>query len=248
VRKLVSEEVLPDNVAAGIARVANLKSHKLVVAPSGRKTVIAQAGEIDLTHYYDPVDDVTIEVDHLTLQTNPAEDPSNQDPDLADLRAVLQRRLQDYVKSYYPGDNAAVGVFAVNGRINVVITGERINLKNFWSGKWTSNWNVTINDGNATITGDTKIHVHYFEDGNLQMQTSKAVPAASFAFNSDNTLFDKIASHIQVNETGLQSGLEEMYTNMNNETFRSLRRIMPVTRTKMDWNVNSTRMIRQVRK
>jgi hypothetical protein len=39
-----------------------------------------------------------------------------------------------------------------------------------------------------------------------------------------------------------------MYTNMNNETFRSMRRIMAVTRTKMDWNVNSVRMVRQVRK
>lgn len=46
----------------------------------------------------------------------------------------------------------------------------------------------------------------------------------------------------------MQSGLEDMYTNMSSETFRSMRRLMPITRTKMEWNVNSVRMVRQVRK
>lgn len=39
-----------------------------------------------------------------------------------------------------------------------------------------------------------------------------------------------------------------MYTNMNQETFRSMRRLMPITRTKMEWNVNAVRMVKQVRK
>jgi hypothetical protein len=39
-----------------------------------------------------------------------------------------------------------------------------------------------------------------------------------------------------------------MYSNMAEETFRAMRRIMPVKRTKMEWNINSVRMNRQVRK
>lgn len=249
VKKIVDEEVLPDNVVAGIARVSNLRHSKLVTAPSGRKVVISQAGEIDLTHYYDPAEDATFELDHLTLQTTPSEEtPSNQDEGLSELRRGLQRRLSDYARSFYPGENAAVGVYAVNGNLTVVITGERINLKNFWSGKWTSSWALAVNDGNATLSGDIKIHVHYFEDGNLQMQTNKNVQANSFNYSNENALFDKVVAIIQEQEAALQQGLEEMYTNMNNETFRSMRRIMPVTRTKMDWNVNSVRMVRQVRK
>jgi hypothetical protein len=38
-----------------------------------------------------------------------------------------------------------------------------------------------------------------------------------------------------------------MYANMNEETFRSMRRIMPITRTKMEWNVNAVRMIKQTK-
>jgi hypothetical protein len=106
------------------------------------------------------------------------------------------------VKYFYShhGENASVGVYAIEGKINIAITGEKVNLKNFWSGKWTSNWNLTIDGsgGSATLSGDIKIHVHYFEDGNLQMQTNKAFPSVNIIYNSDNTLFDKVASHIQV--------------------------------------------------
>jgi capping protein alpha len=149
-----------------------------------------------------------------------------------------------------------------------------VNLKNFWSGKWASTWNLSTSEevDNATLSGEVKIHVHYFEDGNLQMQSQKKVAGVSFAYNNEQVLVDKVAATIQVRkqtlitlnprltliifffnsfqsqEAALQSGLEEMYTNMNNETFRSMRRIMPITRTKMDWNVNSVRMVRQVRK
>lgn len=248
VKKIVSEEVLPDNVVAGIARVSNLRHSKLVTAPSGKKVIVAPAAEIDLTHYYDPVDDVTFELDHLTLQTSPAEVPSNQDENLANLRSGLQNRLQQYVKGCYSGDNAAVGVYAVNGLLTIVITGEKINLKNFWSGKWSSTWTLALEEGVASLSGEVKIHIHYFEDGNLQMQSHKQIAPNEIAFNTEAVLFDKVASIIQSEESALQNGLEEMYTNMNGETFRSMRRIMAVTRTKMDWNVNSVRMVRQVRK
>jgi capping protein alpha len=49
-------------------------------------------------------------------------------------------------------------------------------------------------------------------------------------------------------EGELQTALEEMYASMNEETFRAMRRIMPVKRTKMEWNVNAVRMNKQVRK
>jgi hypothetical protein len=53
---------------------------------------------------------------------------------------------------------------------------------------------------------------------------------------------------VQSSEGDLQTALEEMYANMNEETFRAMRRIMPVKRTKMEWNVNAVRMNKQVRK
>lgn len=248
VRKIVSEDLLTDALVNGIARVSNLKNSKVVVTPSGKKTVVNQASEIDPTHYYDPIDNVTFTINHLTLATAEDPVPSNQDENHEDVRAAVQTAVSSYVSGAYQSEQAAGGVFAKDDKLYVVITGEKNNLKNFWSGKWNSIWTVNLSGQSATVTGEIKIHVHYFEDGNLQLQSNKSVPASTINFSSNSDLGSQLVRHIQNQESILQNGLEDMYSNMNNETFRSMRRIMPITRTKMDWNVNAVRMVRQVRK
>jgi len=248
VRKIVSEDLLTDSLVNGIARVSNLKNSRVVVSPSGKKIVMNQASEIDPTHYFDPVDGVTYSINHLTLVT--AEDPvdSNQDENHETIRSTVQNAVSAYVSSSYQSEQSAGGVFAKDDKLYVVITGEKNNLKNFWSGKWNSIWTVALNGSTASVSGEIKLHVHYFEDGNLQLQSSKSIPAADVNFKSNGDLGDQLIRFIQGHESILQNGLEDMYSNMNNETFRSMRRIMPITRTKMDWNVNAVRMVRQVRK
>lgn len=90
--------------------------------------------------------------------------------------------------------------------------------------------------------------MHYFEDGNLQMQTTKQVPDVNIEFSNESEFAEKVFQLVRAKESELQGGLEEMYSNMNNETFKSLRRVMGITKTKMDWNVNAVRMVKQVRK
>ena len=82
----------------------------------------------------------------------------------------------------------------------------------------------------------------------MQMITTKPVDAASVNSSTEGTFAAAVLGHIKRSESALQLALEDMYSNMNEETIKSLRRTMPITRTKMDWNLNSVRMIRQVRK
>mmetsp|Transcript_9104 Transcript_9104/g.13703 ORF Transcript_9104/g.13703 Transcript_9104/m.13703 type:complete len:287 (-) Transcript_9104:116-976(-) len=248
VRKLLPDGLLGEPLAAGIARAYNTKTNKVVSAPSGNKVVLASAGEIDPTHYVDSKTGAPFAVDHLSLTTLEDSSPSNQDSSREGERAALQSALDDYVASRFVTETAAAGVFCRDGNIIAVVSGERPNLRNFWSGKWTSSWNITFSPGQATISGDIKVHAHYFEDGNVQLQTTKQAPSTSFTYSSEGEFASQIVSHINASEGDLQGGLEDMYANMNDETFRAMRRIMPVKRTKMEWNVNSVRMNRQVRK
>ena len=43
-------------------------------------------------------------------------------------------------------------------------------------------------------------------------------------------------------EATMQNALEDMYTNMGDETFKEMRRILPVTGSKYDWSGNAMRM------
>lgn len=250
IRKIIPSEILTDSLASGIARVANIKNCKVVTAPSGKKVVLAQAGEVDPTHYVDSTNGSVFVVDHLTLKTS--EDTSvasNQDESKELMRSALQEAVSKYVASSYPSEYSAGGAFTKeDGSLLVVVTGEKTNLKNFWSGRWSSNWVLNATASSCTISGEIKLHVHYFEDGNLQLQSSKVAPSSALSFNSEADLAQQVVKFIQAQESALQSGLEDMYSNMNAETFRSMRRLMPITCTKMEWNVNAVRMVRQVRK
>lgn len=252
VRKIIREGILTDSLASGMARLANLKNNKVVSLPSGHKTVVSSSGEIDNTHYFDPISGNIFILDHFTAVTADDNDSIQynlQDKKKENERNALQLEINKYVSSAYPAEFSAGGVFARDGKIIIVISGEKTSLKNFWSGKWNSVWQVTFDDENvASISGDIKTHVHIFEDGNLQLQNSKNIPSKTISYESNEELYKKVISHIKSEETSLQNGLEEMYSEMQSETLRAMRRVMPITRTKMEWNINAVRMVRQVRK
>lgn len=58
-------------------------------------------------------------------------------------------------------EQCAAGVFSTDGSLTVTVAGERPNLRNFWSGKWVSNWDVSFSPGEATVVGSIKVLGHF---------------------------------------------------------------------------------------
>lgn len=82
----------------------------------------------------------------------------------------------------------------------------------------------------------------------MQMVTNKPIAPKAITFTSESELASGVVTYIKDSESALQLGMEDMYSNMSEETIKSLRRTMPITRSKMDWNLNAVRMTRQIRK
>jgi capping protein alpha len=245
VKKLIPAGILTDALETGIARVYNNKNNKVVKAPSGACIVLSPLGEIDATHYVDTTNGSTFSVNHITLETTEEQVDSAMDPSIEAHRAALQRAVSQYIASNYDGHSSAGCVYAKNGKLFVVITGEKANLRNFWGGKWSSTWEVSATAGGGTsCTGEMKIHAHYFEDGNVQLQTTKPVAAMSWdwAFSDVSSRAAAIVDHIKSRENDLHLSLQSLYMNMDQETFKSIRRILPVTKLKMDWNLNAVKI------
>ena len=76
VRKLMKDGILTESLETGIARVYNTKNGKVVSAPSGTKTVLSAAGEVDNTHYVDPSNGAVFAIDHITLVSFKTKDRS----------------------------------------------------------------------------------------------------------------------------------------------------------------------------
>ena len=73
-----------------------------------------------------------------------------------------------------------------------------------------------LGDGEAIVSGTVKVRAHYFEDGNVQLQTTK----------------------VRTAESALQCGLERMYDNVSVKTAKAMRRVLPITHVKMNWNIH----------
>lgn len=132
--------------------------------------LITSAAEIDPNHYFSPTDNTAYAVNHLTLTAQPASAESGQDNALQGIRAALQLAADEYIKKQYvcdanniesksmPESNVLCGVYGKYGILYLVISGEKLNLGNFWSGKWVSNWTIRIGGaGVASLSGDAKV-------------------------------------------------------------------------------------------
>lgn len=235
--------LLTDSFLAGVARAHHAKG-KVVDASTGAKVVLCAAGEVDPTHYIDSKSCTIFQYNHLTDVASEDSMVAPIDQSLELKRAAIQSVLDKYMKGVYHAEDSAAGVFAKDGKIFIVLVGEKKNLRNFWSGKITSTW--TLDVASSNLSGNMIIHAHYFEDGNVQLQTSKSSPETTLFGGSEAELASGLEKHIREFETSVQDGLEEMYVSMNEETFKSMRRTLPISRTKMEWNVNAVKMVRQL--
>lgn len=139
-------------------------------------------------------------------------------------------------------------MFVQGTKLIVNLCTERINLRNFWwvllvlqqkrnssvcnhlficrSGRWQSRWEIDLTANPVSVKGKIELHVHYFENGNLQLQNERVVEEQA-KFSSPQGLGDAVLRVVKEAEDNLQTNLEDMYINMSQETFKEMRRVMP---------------------
>ncbi|VDN24444.1 unnamed protein product [Gongylonema pulchrum] len=165
-----------------------------------------------------------------------------------------------YIEGHYE-ETGIAAVFVNNDALTLCIESHRYQPKNFWNGRWRSQWAVPFADGKTEqreIKGIIKVHVHYYEDGNVQLVSSKEI-TAKVTFSADfsqaakdvlKTIWDEEAKYqadfsqaakdvlktIWDEEAKYQDAVQENYQQMSSTTFKALRRQLPVTGVKFDWN------------
>ena len=101
---------------------------------------------------------------HFIYQaTKPSSMKPQHDASLESKRVSLQDSILLYIESNYGAKIAAGSVFVQGSNISVTITGERPNLRNYWSGKWNSSWTITVSGSSATIVGEIKVCCLFLE-------------------------------------------------------------------------------------
>lgn len=96
-----------------------------------------------------------------------------------------------------------------------------------------------VDTQNAQLTGSLKVNNHYFEAGNVQFNLSKVVGPLALA-GSDG---ESITKAIDAFETNYQNKLELTHDNFRDGLFKKVRRALPVTGQKFNWDQPKSTML-----
>eukprot|EP01116_Phalansterium_solitarium_P004664 TRINITY_DN15713_c0_g1_i1.p1 TRINITY_DN15713_c0_g1~~TRINITY_DN15713_c0_g1_i1.p1 ORF type:complete len:281 (+),score=65.37 TRINITY_DN15713_c0_g1_i1:180-1022(+) len=233
VRALLPDLSLFNESAPKVFREYNTEQMIQVDSPGkDHKVLITKHGEVADGEYLDPKGGQVVHFDHIKQTVTGSRPLSGElDSSLEPLRAAFERAAFDYCTQHYPHGTATV--YGTNGQIIVAISAARFNPNNFWNGRWRSTW--TLVPGSAELVAQLKIVVHYYEDGNVQLNTQTELRVPLQEGSPDVTAKNAFAS-IAKHEQTYQQQLETQYQQMGETTFKALRRALPVTRTKIDWN------------
>lgn len=166
----------------------------------------------------------------------------------SDLIASLQKFFSNYAHEHYP--SPAYGVYPTSPSANsdsdtnsdaatlaLLLVSNKYSPSNFWNGRWRSTY--LFSPSSNAITGTIAITVHYYEDGNVSLTTHKPVHIAlspSSSSSSDpTTVAGEVVKKIAAAEKAYQIEVNTAFVAMNEEGFKGLRRQLPVTRQKVEW-------------
>ncbi|ODQ53793.1 F-actin capping protein, alpha subunit [Saitoella complicata NRRL Y-17804] len=175
--------------------------------------------------FVDPRVGKTFVFDHVKGK---ASDVQPYDEDLGREWEELNTGIEAYVNEHFPSEGAS-GVFkgqAGGSTWNVVIVGNKYNPSNYWNGRWRSSY--TFDSTSGTLTGTIRVTVHYYEDGNVSLSTTHSISSTP---SSPSTLAKTIAAE----EKRYQEELNKAFGGLSEGPFKGLRRQLPVTRQRVDW-------------
>lgn len=238
-KELISDNDLINQQALETFRKYNLEQLIPVHVKSpgeGHKLILSTYGQIDEDHFYDPVGNQIVTVDHTVGSVTSIKGAEQEKPDVKKKRESLQEGCDKYVADRYLDGICTVFPNRDNPReFFITISCSKFNEENFWSGRWRSVYRVTFqSDTKIKISGSMKVNVHYYEKGNIQLNTSREY-GDTLSASSLAKVGETIFKALEKSEGNFQDQIDSTCQNLTN-IFKLLRRRLPITATKFDFN------------
>jgi len=160
------------------------------------------------------------------------------------LRDEIYKHLEEYRNKNFKAETSAINVHFTERNnsqfISFVLSSHNVNHKSFWSGEWLSSWELDYNPTSkqCSLKGFVKANTYYYEEGNIQFNL-KTDFDEKVSFESNEEKFAKdLANLVKTREDKIQIELDKVYENFSENYVKPLRRKLPITGTKMNWNLN----------
>jgi hypothetical protein len=118
---------------------------------------------------------------------------------------------------------------ASGNKLALVLVANRYSPSNFWNGRFRTTY--LLDPSSLAGSGVINVDVHYFENGNVRLSASKELEIGGAGGGAQEAV-----RQIAVAEKKYQEELNRGFANLSDTPFKSLRRQLPVTRQKVDWD------------
>ncbi|WEW58668.1 F-actin-capping protein subunit alpha [Emydomyces testavorans] len=197
------------------------------LAGSSREVIVSSYNKLGDGRYYDAESQTSFEFDHITQATR-----------LTDLTAWLTslhrsksllKVLSSHAQEHFT--NSSYGVYPTDddSSLTILLVANKYSPNNFWNGRYRAVYHVPVSSP-GTITGKLHVDVHYYEDGNVSLSNTKPV-----SISIQSTSADAIMKRIAAAEREHQAELNEAFSRLAEGAFKGLRRQLPITRQKVEW-------------
>ncbi|KJZ78485.1 F-actin-capping protein subunit alpha [Hirsutella minnesotensis 3608] len=195
---------------------------------SSQPVLISSHNSLGDGRYYDVESSSSFAVDHTTQKASAVQSHVIEGPQVDLVKSTL-KSLGSYVKEHFA--SAAYGAYPIesDSKIATIIVANKYSPNNFWNGRWRSVYEFDPVSG--SLQGTVKVDVHYYEDGNVRLLTNKVVTASIPSATGTS-----IAKEISVLEKKYQEELNKGFVKLSEGAFKGLRRQLPVTRQKIEWD------------
>jgi len=241
VRGLLADDSVINNTAGSTFSQWNTDQMLQVQSPNGgHQVLISKYGEVSDSEYLDPKGKCVVKFDHIRQEVAGSRPIAGElDDSVESWRSAIDDAAQEYCADHYMNGGCTVYGSSEGGSANVTIciSSSKFNPNNFWNGRWRSVWTCKFgsNGGSAQLTGHIRVNVHYYEDGNVQLN-SDTKKTASASGSSPAQLAAAIVKQIKRTEAEFHNALGQSYVTMGETTFKALRRVLPITRSRIDWD------------
>lgn len=239
IRNIIADDESLESGILPALREYNISQLTVVDVPeSNHQSIISEAAALNTEdsqeRFVDPRSKKSFAFNHLTLEASDAQ-PYEPNEETEPLRSALETAALNYLTAHYQSGVSAVFSSSKSSEFIIQIVANKYNPSNFWSGRWRSSY--VLNTEDKTLSGKVMVNVHYYEQGNVQLESTYPVNITlPPSINADPSSAPKILALVEDAERKYQTNLSDTYHDLGEKTFKGLRRALPLTRQKVDWD------------
>ncbi|KAI4281655.1 MAG: hypothetical protein L6R38_003526 [Xanthoria sp. 2 TBL-2021] len=202
---------------------------------SGHTVLISPYNSLGEGKYYDVETQNSFAFDHQSQKASDVQ-PYSHDSEHFDLISCLLKSLSTHSTEHYPSATYTVCPTPSSpNTIALLLVSNKYSPSNFWNGRYRSTYLFT--PSSSTLSGTINVDVHYYEDGNVRLTTTKKIPEMKVENSSasSSSAAAEVLRKIAGVERAYQEELNRGFGRLSEGEFKGLRRQLPVTRQKVEW-------------